>query len=49
MKSLVQIKQQGKVKGLSASAAVSGLPVEEIETRGALLGHYYAVLPTCLV
>jgi len=36
MKSLVQITQQGKVKGLSASAAVSGLPVKEFETRMAL-------------
>jgi len=36
MKSLVQITQQGKVKGLSASAAVSELLVGEIETRRAL-------------
>ena len=35
-KSLVQIKQQGKVKGMSASAEASGLPVEKIETRVAL-------------
>ncbi len=36
MKSLVQITQQGKVKGMSASAAVSGLPFKEFETRMAL-------------
>jgi hypothetical protein len=37
MKSVVQIQRQGKVKDVKASAAASGLPDEEIETKGALI------------
>ena len=37
MKSVVQIQRQGKVKDVRASAAASGLPAEEIETKVALI------------
>jgi transposase-like protein len=37
MKSVVQIQRQGKVKDVRASAAASGLPTEEIETKVALI------------
>jgi putative transposase len=37
MKSVVQIQRQGKVKDVRASAAASGLPIEEIETTVALI------------
>ena len=37
MKSVVQIQRQGKVKDVRASAAASGLPAKEIETKVALI------------
>ncbi|MBU6433409.1 MAG: hypothetical protein KJS98_08835 [Nitrospirae bacterium] len=37
MKSVVRIQRQGKVKDVRASAAASGLPTEEIETKVALI------------
>jgi hypothetical protein len=37
MNSVVQIQQQGKVKGVRVSAAASELPTEEIETKVALI------------
>lgn len=37
MKSVVQIQRQGKVKDVRASAAASGLPIEEIETTVTLI------------
>lgn len=37
MKSVVQIQRQGKVKDVMASAAASGLPTKEIETKVALI------------
>jgi hypothetical protein len=36
MKRVVQIQRQGKVKDVSAPAAATGLPAEEIETKVAL-------------
>ena len=37
MKSVVQIQRQGKVKDVRASAAATGLPVEEVETKVGLI------------
>ena len=37
MKSVIQFQRQGKVKDVKASAAASGLPAEEIETKVALI------------